>query len=101
MRLFGRRPPTSSAAGPAPVPAEPRVVLYGRAGCHLCDAAREVVLAVTARTGTSVREVDVDAADDGGELAARYGELVPVVVVDGRQHAVYHVDPVALEAALR
>lgn len=85
----------------------PRVLLYGREGCHLCAAARAVVLDVAARTGAGVREVDVDAPGPGdepaghGSLAARYGELVPVVVVDGVQHAVYHVDGARLEAALR
>ncbi len=82
-------------------------MLYGRAGCHLCADAREVVAAVAARTGAGVREVDVDAPGPGeepggrpGALAARYGELVPVVVVDGVQHAVYHVDAGRLEAVL-
>ena len=38
-----------------------RVVLYGRAGCHLCDEAREVVRAVCAETGDGWTEVDIDA----------------------------------------
>jgi len=91
----------------AAAPGEPRVVLYGRQGCHLCADAREVVRDVAARTGAGVREVDVDAPGSGeepggrpGALAARYGELVPVVLVDGVQHAVYHVDPARLEAVL-
>ena len=37
---------------------------------------------------------------DDPELAARYGELIPVVLVDGRRHAIYRVDPQALAAAL-
>ena len=41
-----------------------RVVLYGRAGCHLCDEAREVVRTVCAETGAGWTEVDIDAADD-------------------------------------
>ncbi len=37
---------------------------------------------------------------DDAELTARYGELIPVVLVDGRQHAIYRVDPQELAAAL-
>lgn len=89
----------------------PRVVLLGRRGCHLCAAAREVVVDVAARTGTAWREVDVDAPDPRderlaggagapGALVARWGELVPVVLVDGVQHAVLRVDADGLERTL-
>ncbi|GAA2029200.1 hypothetical protein GCM10009756_21420 [Pseudokineococcus marinus] len=107
--LGGRGGREETPTGPAaPGPGDERVVLYGRAGCHLCADARAVVTAVAGRVGAGVREVDVDAPDPAdepggrpGALAERYGELVPVVVVDGVQHAVYHVDPGRLEAALR
>ena len=36
-----------------------RVVLYSRAGCHLCDAARDVLLAERSRTPFELVEVDV------------------------------------------
>ena len=80
----------------------PRVVLYGRAGCHLCDAARAVVEQVTAEAGASWREVDVDAAaaHDGGELLRRYGEEVPVVEVDGVPRGFFRIDPDRLRKAL-
>lgn len=79
-----------------------RVVLYGRAGCHLCVDARAVVADVCARTGTRWSEVDVDDEPPAGgrDLAEEYGELVPVVEVDGVRHAWWHVDPEALERAL-
>lgn len=73
------------------------VTLLGRAGCHLCDDARAVVLAVAGRTGASVTEIDVDTDP---ELRAEYGDLVPVVLVDGVQHGYYTVDPDRLERAL-
>ena len=109
LRGLRRGGPSGSPAraGAAAAPGEPRVVLYGRSGCHLCADAREVVRAVASRTGAGVREVDVDAPGPGegpggrpGALAAQYGELVPVVLVDGVQHAVYHVDAARLEAVL-
>jgi glutaredoxin len=73
------------------------VTLLGRAGCHLCDDAREVVLAVAGRAGASVTELDVD---DDPELRAEYGDMVPVVLIDGIQHGYYTVDPDRLARAL-
>ncbi len=74
-----------------------RVVLYGRAGCHLCDVAREQVARTCAAAGQGWREVDVD---DDAELVSRYGDLVPVVTVDGRHHAHWRVSEPELRAAL-
>jgi glutaredoxin len=79
-----------------------RVVLYGRAGCHLCDEARAVVQAVTAETGDGWTEVDVDRAaeTDGGALRSEYGEQVPVVTVDGVPRGFWRIDPARLRTAL-
>ncbi len=51
--------------------------LYTRAGCHLCDAA----LAVLLRYGLRPDVIDIDHDSD---LVARYGDCVPVVLIDGR-----------------
>ncbi|RYC14219.1 glutaredoxin family protein [Nocardioides zhouii] len=74
-----------------------RVTLYSRAGCHLCEAAREIVARVCADLGESYDEVDVDA---DGDLADRFGDEVPVTFVDGRQHDFWRVDEARLRAAL-
>ena len=73
------------------------VTVLGRAGCHLCDEALAVVTAVAGRTGASVTEIDVDSDP---ELRAEYGDMVPVVLVDGVQHGYYTVDPDRLKRAL-
>lgn len=73
------------------------VTLLGRAGCHLCDDARAVVLEVAGRTGSTVTELDVD---DDPELRAEYGDMVPVVLIDGVQHGYFTVDPDRLQRAL-
>ena len=80
----------------------PRVVLLGRAGCHLCDDARAVVRAVTAETGDTWHEIDVDAAaaHDGGALRREHGEDVPVVLVDGVPRGFFRIDPDRLRKAL-
>ena len=76
----------------------PRVTLYTRPGCHLCDDARAVVAAVCADLGESFTEVDIDGDP---ELTRRYGEEIPVTLVDGVQHDYWRVDADRLRRALR
>jgi hypothetical protein len=60
---------------------EPALVLYTRAGCHLCELMKsELEAAGLARPG-SLREVDVDRAP---ELRERFGAVVPVLAIGGR-----------------
>ena len=71
-----------SADAAAPSPEARRVVLYGRSGCHLCDQAREQLLAMReAGGGFELHEVDIDSDD---ALLASLLERIPVVEVDGR-----------------
>jgi len=74
-----------------------RVTLYGRAGCHLCDAAREVIQRVCGDLGEEYDEVDID-TDEG--LQRRFSDEVPVTFVDGKQHDFWRVDEQRLRSAL-
>jgi len=65
------------------------VVLYGKAGCHLCDEAREVVAAVRREHPFELEEVDVS-TDPG--LHDTYGERIPVLALDGDELFEFHVD---------
>lgn len=76
---------------------EPRVTLYSRPGCHLCDEARAVIARVCAELGEQYSEVDIDG---DRELQERYTEEIPVTLVDGRQHDFWRVDEARLRAAL-
>jgi glutaredoxin len=73
------------------------VTLYGRAGCHLCDDARAVLLRVRADVPFALEEVDVDSDD---RLLARYLERIPVVALDGEELFDFFVDERALRARL-
>ncbi|MBD7920060.1 glutaredoxin family protein [Cellulomonas sp. Sa3CUA2] len=78
-----------------------RVVLYGRAGCHLCDEARALVERVCADVGATWAEVDVDVpGPDGRVLADELGEMVPVVDVDGVRRGYWRIDEARLRRAL-
>ncbi len=74
-----------------------RLTLISRAGCHLCDDARSILAAVAGEAGVAWDEVDVDTDPS---LADEYGDRVPVVLLDGSEHAYWRVDPERLRAAL-
>ncbi len=75
----------------------PRVILYGRSGCHLCDEARAIVTQVCSELGVRWEEVDIDTDP---RLTAQFGEQVPVTFVDERQHDFWRVDAQRLRGAL-
>ena len=77
--------------------AVPRVTLYSRPGCHLCDDARAVIAEVCAELEEEYVEISIE---DDADLQRRFGEEIPVTFVDGRQHDFWRVDPVRLRRAL-
>jgi glutaredoxin len=79
------------------VPDVPRVVLYSRRGCHLCDEARGALQAASKKWRFDLREVLID---DDDELERRYGVRVPVVELDGEEAFEYVVDSVRLAGIL-
>lgn len=70
-----------------------RVLLLTRVGCHLCAEARTAMARVAAASGVGWREIDVgtDAA-----LEREYGDRLPVVLLDGREHGYWRVEEVRL-----
>jgi glutaredoxin len=63
----------------------PRITLYGRDGCHLCDEARVVL----ERIGEPCGEIDIESDD---ELFKRYLERIPVITLDGEELYDFFVD---------
>ena len=66
-----------------------RLQLLSRANCHLCLVAAETLTRIGAEAGLGVELVDVDA---DVELRIEYGDRVPVVLLDGREHSHFTVD---------
>src|ERR1700687_1699838 len=73
------------------------VVMYTRPGCHLCAEAWEQLRRQQGRYHYSLEQRDVDADP---ELAAQYGEWVPVVTVQGKVRFRGGVNPVLLQRLL-
>jgi len=76
------------------------VVLLTRQGCSLCErtAARPVELA--AELGFDFTTTDVDAAAAAGDSGLRieFGDRLPVVLLDGREHSYWELDEPRLRA---
>jgi glutaredoxin len=70
-----------------------QVILYTRAGCHLCDDARELL----ERYGLTPELIDIDADP---ALLERYTTCVPVVVIDGKERFRGKVNEVLLRRLL-
>lgn len=69
------------------------VTFLTRSGCHLCHVAHEVLNDLQSEFGFAVEVIDIDAvAAERPELRAEYGDRVPVVLLDGREHSYWEVD---------
>lgn len=77
--------------------ATPDVVVLGKPGCHLCAAAAAVVEAVCTQLNVPWREQSIL---EDPVLVDQYGETIPVVLIDGRQHDFLRIDPDRLRNAL-
>ena len=72
------------------------LTLYVRNGCHLCDDMKAELHPFQDELGFVLNEVEVGW---DGELAERYGQLLPVLVKDGVEVCHYFLDPERLRAA--
>ena len=59
----------------------PKVTLYVREGCHLCD---DFLVDLSLQLGPAYRDLSVVDVDHDPGLAARYGLRVPVLEVAGK-----------------
>jgi glutaredoxin len=81
-----------------------QLTLLSKPGCHLCDDARRVVSDVLAtippRGGVPSVVFDEKSILDDPELFDEYVEEIPVVLINGRVHTIWRVDPARLTNAL-
>jgi thiol-disulfide isomerase/thioredoxin len=78
------------------------LTLIGKPGCHLCDEAREVIRSVVAELPAGAPVVAVGERNilEDAESYDRYVEEIPVVLIDGRVHTYWRVDPARLRTAI-
>jgi glutaredoxin len=76
------------------------LTIYSRPECHLCDDMKAIVRRVAAgqdKEGTTLVEIDISG---NGELEARYGLEVPVLLVNGKKAAKYRITEQELKKRL-
>jgi glutaredoxin len=66
----------------------PQITLYTRGNCCLCEEMKEVIRRAAEKTPLDLEEIDVDSAP---HLAAKYGDEVPVLFIDGRKAFKYRL----------
>ena len=86
--------PGSASGARTPLP---RLTLYGKPGCCLCDEARAAVEEVRAELELELEEVDVSL---DARLHREYGERIPVLDVDGEEAFELGVEASALRDLL-
>ena len=75
-----------------------RLQLLVRAYCHLCVEMRAALVGALAGSNVTIDEIDVDADN---ALEARWGDSVPVLLLDDQMICRYHFDADSLARALR
>ena len=77
-----------------------RVELLTRAGCGLCQRVYDRLGELAAELNFELSSTDVDAAAAAGDTAKRaeFGDRLPVVLLDGREHSYWDVDETRLRA---
>ena len=80
------------------------LTLIGKPGCHLCDDARDVVGSVVAKladdASAPTSTLEERSILDDAELHERYLEDIPVLLINGKVHNYWRIDPVRLRTAL-
>ena len=80
------------------------LTLIGKPGCHLCEDAEVAVDRVLATFSAAHPSVSVSMAKknilDDVELAARYSEEIPVLLIDGKVHNYWRIDEERFASAL-
>jgi glutaredoxin len=79
-----------------------QVELLTRDGCGICRRVHDRLAALAAELDFELSSTDVDAAAAAGNpaLRAEFGDRLPVVLLDGREHSYWDVDEARLRADL-
>jgi hypothetical protein len=81
------------------------LTLIGKPGCHLCDDARGVVSSVLEQLAVEPGAPDILLEErsilDDAALHELYVDDIPVVLINGKVHNYWRIDPVRLSTELR
>jgi len=73
------------------------VSIYSRSNCHLCEVALEVISEIRKDYEFTITKILIDG---DSELEEKYGEQVPVILINNQPHDFFRVDPERFRLAL-
>ena len=73
------------------------VTIYSRHGCHLCDVMKEEVSQIQKDLEFTIEIIYID---KNIELEEKYGEQVPVILIDGEIHDFFKLNEARFRKAL-
>ena len=80
------------------------LTLIGKPGCHLCDDARDLVTSVVEKVAGHPTAPDITIEErsilEDPELHELYVEDIPVLLINGKVHNYWRIDPLRLRTAL-
>ena len=73
------------------------VTIYSRHGCHLCDVMKEEVAQIQTDLEFTIEIIYID---KNTELEEKYGEQVPVILINGEIHDFFKLNETRFRKAL-
>ena len=73
------------------------VTVYSRSNCHLCEVALEVISEIRKEFEFTITKILIDG---NAELEEKYGEQVPVILINNQPHDFFRVDPERFRLAI-
>jgi glutaredoxin len=73
------------------------VSVYSRSNCHLCEVALEVISEIRKDFEFTITKILIDG---DAELEEKYGEQVPVILINNQPHDFFRVDPERFRLAI-
>ena len=73
------------------------VSIYSRSNCHLCEVALAVLEEIRNELDFQITKILIDGKP---ELEEKYGEQVPVILINGQPHDFFRVDPKRFRLAI-
>jgi len=80
------------------------LTLISKPDCHLCDDARDLIGSVMEKVAAEPSAPSITLEErsilDDAELHALYVEDIPVLLINGKVHNYWRIDPLRLRTAL-
>ena len=73
------------------------VTIYSRSNCHLCEVALDVLEEMRGELDFQITKILID---ENPELEEKYGEQVPVILINNQPHDFFRVDPERFRLAI-